>query len=72
MTSFYRLGVYEDPSLCRALHVYKKITAGRLEACSVICAEAMENYSHIRDVFWALHVTHVNIGPVGSEVFKLA
>lgn len=78
---FYRLlpwvvlsgvGAYKDPSLCRALHVYKKITAGRLEARSAICAEAIENYSHIRDVFWALLVTRVNIGPVGSKVLELA
>lgn len=59
------------PPPCRTLHVYKKITAGCLQACSVICAEAIEDYSHIRDVLWALLAACVNTSPVGSQVFKL-
>lgn len=37
-----------------------KITAGCLKACGVICTEAMENYSRIRDTLQASLATCVN------------
>lgn len=37
----------------------------------MIYSEAMENYSHFRDILWASLATHVNTSPEGSEVIEL-